>query len=107
MLGSYLGRFNSYFADLIDNAYIENPVSLLGKAGRFIKARLYYLGFVGTSVIDITAAFLLTVRYMGGMMARADDEQDIRAKKLKEYATLTGKNMIAFLSVLVVAPGFL
>jgi len=107
MLGRYLGRFNSYFADLIDKTYIENPVSLLGKAGRFIKARFYYLGFVGTSVIDITAAFLLTVRYMGGMVARADDEQDIRAKKLKEYATLTGKNMIAFLSVLVVAPGLL
>lgn len=89
-----IGRFNERLAVLIDKAN-------LGSSGfaRFFKVWILYIAFVSTSVIDFVGSFLMVVRFLGGVIVRAEDQQKMRLQHLREYGTLMGKNAVAIMSL--------
>jgi len=97
-----IGELNSISARNIDNTHMENPKTVLGAVGKFAKLRFWYTTFLLASVVDLAASFGMTVRYTGGVIARVEDEQKVRIKNLKKYATLTSKNFLVLLTLPVV-----
>lgn len=94
-----LGKLNSYAAGMIDRNYRDYPKNILGRFLVFVKIRVIYsLLFLPLSVLDLITNSLLSLRYLLGVMLRADDIQQDRLKHLQEHGTLFSKNFYALLS---------
>ncbi|STX51286.1 cytokinin oxidase [Legionella busanensis] len=94
-----IGKFSAGPAAMIERTYLSEPGSLFGKLWKEIKLRTIYGGlFLPAAAIDMFTSLGIGIRYSIGVFTRSDEVQDDRIVKLKKYATLFSKNVLALLA---------